>query len=298
MTPDSAAVSAPDILTRALDLYRTHAKAFLIAAAIALGPIYLLHAALSAALIPASAMSSNMEDRSARIQARSQAMQRGGMTAEDVSAIQAENIRDATAAMAEAGGAMAGIGLFLLSLVLLVPLTLIGTFFATAALVPMVNDRAAGGNMTPGGAWARVGERAVPLIITSVLAAIAVAVGLIFFVLPGLILGFLFALAAPVVMLDDLAGVAALKRSAKLVMANLFAVVVVILALALLCAIARFIGGLFIPSRFVFLHTLISDAVSLVVFPLPVIGLVLLHRGTRHAPELSTPAMQHPLASP
>ncbi len=273
------------LLAEAFQLYRGHAKAFLAAAAIALVPIYLIHAGLAAALLPSRAYTADVEARAERIQRRSEELQRrmqsGTLTAEEAARAEQEMARDLGAALAETGSALAGAGLFLLSMALLIPLSVLGTFFGTAALIPLVEDRAQGGSLTPGEAWGQVGKRAVPLVLTAVLAAAAVLVGLFLLVVPGVVLGFLFAFAAPIVMIEGTSGLAALKRSARLVMSNWLPTAIVLLALALLSAVASWIGGLFVPERFPFLHTLVQDALSLVVFPLPVIGLVLLFREVR-----------------
>ena len=268
------------VLGDALQLYRGHAKAFLAAAAVALLPVYLVHAGLAAALLPSRAYTADVDARAARMQRRSEELQRrmqsGTLTSAEAARAQQEMMQDLGAAMGEAGGALAATGIFLLSMLLLIPLSVLGAFFGTAALIPLVEDRSAGGSLTIAGAWAQVRKRAAPLVVTALMATAAVLVGLCLLVVPGIVLGFLFAFAAPIVMIEGGSGVAALKRSARLVAANWLPAVLVLLALALLSAVASWIGGLLVPERFVFLHTLLRDAVSLVVFPLPVIGLVLL----------------------
>jgi hypothetical protein len=288
------------VLGDAFELYRGHAKAFLAAAAIALVPIYVVHAGLAAALLPSRSYTADVDARVARMQRRSEELQRraqsGTLTPEETARVQEEIMRDVGAAMGQAGSTLAGLGLFLLSMVLLIPLSVLGAFFGTAALIPLIEDRTHGGSLTPADAWAQVGTRAVPLVLTAVMATAAVLVGLFLLVVPGIVLGFLFAFSSPVVMIEGASGVAALKRSARLVMSNWLPTALVLLALALLSAVASWIGGLFVPERFLFLHTLVRDAVSLVVFPLPVIGLVLLFHEARAvasaAPRFS-PAPAH-----
>lgn len=296
----SGAVDPVGILTKAFQLYKNNARALLIAAGVALVPIYVLHAGLAAALLPGRGVAADMEARDARMQQRSQELQRrmqaGTLTSAEAARAEQQILQDANKNLSEAGGALASTGLFFLSLLLLIPLSVLGTFFGTAAIIPLVEDRASGGAMTAREAWNEVGRRAVPLAITGLAAAVAVMIGLFCFVVPGIVLGFLFAFAAPVVMLEGTSGVAALKRSARLVIAHWLPAAVVLIALAVLSAVARFAGGLLLPDRWVFLHTLVRDAFSLVVFPLPVAGLVLLFREARKSPAQS-PALGQPLAA-
>lgn len=280
--PGEARRGGLEILSDSMRLYRNHAKVFLTAAALVLVPIYVVHAGLAVALLPASASSARLEARSERIQRRSAELQResaaGTLTAAEAQRAQEEMLADAGESLRDVGGALAGIGLFIGSMLLLIPLFILGSFFGTAAVLPLALDRARGGSLDVAGAWRQVGARAVPLLVTGLLATLAVLAGLFLFVLPGLVLGFLFCFAAPVVMLSNESGVAALRRSARLVIANLIPTLTVLIALALLSLLAHLIGGLLMPAHFVFLHTLLQDAISLVVFPLPIIGLVLLYR--------------------
>lgn len=288
------------ILTHAWELYRAHWKTFITAAAIVFVPIYLMHALLMAAFLPGAATTSGLDARAQRIEARSRLLEQhqrsGSLDSAEAQRVLQENLADASANVAQAGAALAGIGLFLLSLVLTIPLTIVGSFFATAAVVPLVDDRVHGGTMTPGAAWSEVGKHVVPLIVTSLLAAVIVTLGFLFFVVPGLILGFLFAFAAPLVMLGNKAGFAALKESTRLVIANLVPTLVVMIVLAVLGMVARFVGGLLIPDRFVFLHTLVQDLVALLVFPIPIIGIVLLYHEAHQ--DQPSPQLGEPIAAP
>lgn len=46
----------------------------------------------------------------------------------------------------------------------------------------------------------------------------------------------------------------------------------------LLQAVASWVGRLFVPERYTFLHLLMGDVVSIAVLPIPIIGLVLLYQ--------------------
>ncbi len=123
---------------------------------------------------------------------------------------------------------------------------------------------------------------------------IAVTVGLFFLVVPGLVLAFLFAYAAPVVMLENKGGVAALKRSLSLVIANLVPTFVMLLVMVLLAIVASVLVWLVIPQGWGFAHTLVQALLSVVIFPLPVIGLVLVYRNARQ--PNAPPMLAQPLA--
>ena len=60
-------------------------------------------------------------------------------------------------------------------------------------------------------------------------------------------------------------------------------VLIVFIVVAVLSWIAQAVGGLFIPNRWVFLHALAGDIVSILVAPFGIIGLVLLFNDIRRA---------------
>src|SRR5438128_4846792 len=119
----STAMAAPSprgagaVLGDALQLYRGHAKAFLAAAAVALLPVYVVHAGLAAALLPSRAYTADVDARAARMQRRSEELQRrmqsGTLTSAEAARAQQEMMQDLGAAMGEAGGALAATGIFL-----------------------------------------------------------------------------------------------------------------------------------------------------------------------------------------
>ncbi len=285
----SAAKGLGDLLGEALRLYRTHAKVFLVTAAIGLLPIYVLHAGLVAVLAPSEGESVEMQARAERARERAERLQRemqsGTMTPERMAREQRQMAEDLAFGARESVDLLARLGLFLLSLLLLVPLTVLAFYLATAALIPVIGDRALGGSLTAAGAWGAVTHHLPGLVLTSALAFLAVAVGLVFCLIPGLIAGFLFSFATAVVLLEGKSGVAALRRSARLVAGDWVRVFVVLFIFGLLGAIAHAIGGLFVPARFLFFRQLLQDLISLVIFPFPIIGLVLLYADIRRVKE-------------
>lgn len=275
------------LLKRAFDLYKQHFVLFLVTSAVALGPVYLLQSGIvTLALAPAAVATTGLEINDQRLQALSAELDRKvkeGASPEELAELQGQildlSMKQLQGATAAAGGAMAGAFAGLLGLLLTIPLTMLATFLAQGALVVAVNDRLRNGSMTWQVAWGVVGRRLGPLVVTSLLASFAVLVGTVMCVLPGLAAGFFLALTAPVVLLERRAGVDALKRSFELVKGDWLRVLLVAIAFSVLSWLAAFVGGLLVPDRFVFVNHLMGDLVSLVVLPIPIIGLVLLYDG-------------------
>lgn len=273
------------LLKHAFEMYKAHFALFIITAAVAMGPVYLLKNAVTAMFAaPASMVSTGLEAQSRKVERLSEELQRkvaAGAPQSEIDALQQEVLNASSQLLAGSGvaaggmvaGALAGFGLFLLS----IPLLVLATFLAQGALVVAVNDRLGGGSMDWKGAWGVVAGRATPLILTSLLAAAAVLVGTLACVLPGLVVGFFLAFAMPIVLLERKSGVDALKRSYELVRGDWLRVLIVAIAYTVLSWVAAFIGGLFIPSRWIFVHGFIGDLMTILVLPVPIICLVLLY---------------------
>jgi hypothetical protein len=116
-------------------------------------------------------------------------------------------------------------------------------------------------------------------------AAVLVAFGFVLFIIPGIVLGLLFAFVAPVVLIEGLRGRAALQRSAELVKSDWLRVALMIVVLAVLRWAAVALASLFIPSSALFVASLVGDLVTMVVMPLPILGTVLLYFDIRRRRE-------------
>jgi len=154
-------------------------------------------------------------------------------------------------------------------------LLLAGLFLAHAAAVPLVLgfvERKAAG---PAHAWAVVASRIGALVVTGLLGAALVALGAVFFILPGLVLAAGFSLAPPLVILEGVSGRAALERSWWLLRGRwaqallLWALLVVFLVLGSVAA-AMLPAGPWRPAA--------STVIRVLLCPLPLTGLVLLYR--------------------
>jgi len=152
---------------------------------------------------------------------------------------------------------------------------LAGLFLAHAAIVPLVVDLSAGRPAGPAHAWAVAGSRIGALLGTALLAAPLVAMGAVFFFVPGIVLATGFSLAAPIVVLERVSGRDALERSWRLLRGHwgealVFWALIVLFSVLASAASARFPPGPWRP--------LVSALVRVVLYPLPLVGLVLLYQ--------------------
>ena len=122
----------------------------------------------------------------------------------------------------------------LVGLFLFVVLMIVLFFLAEGMTIEMVREASSGKRADLSSAWQATAARMEPLVVTSFLAGIIVALGYVLFFIPGLILSFAFYFVAQAVMIDDKSGTQALKASYHFVEANLSdALVVVLVSLAI-----------------------------------------------------------------
>ena len=270
------AVGAPEkgvvqLLKDAFTLYRRHARDFLITAAILFVPGALLSsAALALITSPLRVSAAGMEE-----------------------ALASGTAAEGAAAAAAVGGLFASIlgllGWALVALILMgfiVPLTL-------GALTIAVADRALGGDASPWDYWRLLLRRLGPLLSALLPASLLCALGVFLFVVPGVVLSFLFVFVPAVVLIEGRGGVAALKRSVQLVRADWLKVAVVLIAFGAIYLVGTLIAGLVIPDRAFFLKHVVIDILTLVLLPVPVLATVLLYLDVRRRTEaLSREALQ------
>jgi hypothetical protein len=161
--------------------------------------------------------------------------------------------------------------------VIIVALLVAGLTLAHAALVPLVLDLAKGTPSGPSRAWAAVGARIGGLLRTWILALALVALGCVFCVLPGIVLAAGFAFAAPVTMIEGLAGRAALERSWALMKGRWPAVLAMFVLIVLFTAAGSAVSTL---TSNTWGKMALSAFVRLVTYPLPLVALVLLYLST------------------
>jgi hypothetical protein len=124
--------------------------------------------------------------------------------------------------------------------------------------------------------WNMVLKRLPVLLTTIVPAGLLIAAGQMF-VVPGVILSFLFVFLVPVVLIERLAGPAAMKRSYQLVRSDLLRTALVFITIFVGAIVAHRVARVFVPDRWYFLETFLGDLFLLVLLPVFLITTVLLY---------------------
>lgn len=119
--------------------------------------------------------------------------------------------------------AVGGIILFVIILIVLF-------IVAEGVTIEMVTEASAGRKVDLAIAWAASRSKMEPLILTSVLAGIIIALGYVLLIIPGIILSAIFYFVAQEVMIDGKSGTEALRASYAFLKANLEDSIVIILA--------------------------------------------------------------------
>ena len=119
---------------------------------------------------------------------------------------------------------------FLASLLLFAVLMVVLIFLAEGASIEMISQASMGDTADLSTAWTSTRNNLEPLVLTSILAGIMIALGYALFFIPGLILSFAFYFITQVVMIDGRSGLEALKASYRFVEANLSDCMIVVLA--------------------------------------------------------------------
>ncbi len=259
-TPDSPTSPAPekgvaDILAEAFQLYRTHAKPLLVTCALLFVPASIIKSLALAAIL--------------------------GPTAALVAAA------DPTAMLA------GGLSVYLFGLLG----TLVTAFFLYGIIVPLTNgaltisvaDRVLGGNAEWREVWMLLFRRLGKLLSAVIPAAFLVALGFVFFVIPGLVLGLLFAFVSPVVLIEGIGGRAALERSVTLVRSDWLRVTLLVLVFGILRGVAQILASALIPRTAIFASSLFGDLITMILLPVPVLGMVLLYFDVRRKRDNFTP---------
>lgn len=126
---------------------------------------------------------------------------------------------------------------FLASIILFAILMVVLIFLAEGASIEMIRQASMGGAADLSAAWESTRNNLEPLVLTSILAGIMIALGYALFFIPGLILSFAFYFVTQTVMIDGKSGLDALKASYGFVEANLSDCLIVVLASLAISAI-------------------------------------------------------------
>jgi len=290
LPPDEKGVA--DILVEAFQLYRAHARALLLTCALLFVPASLVKScALAVVLGPTLTAVGSVQDlealaRNAESSRRALAdAYARGADPTTVDRLQRENRRlmeeigDRTISATQR--TFGSLGVALLGFLG----TLITAFFLYGIIVPLTNgaltiavaDRILGGNAGWREVWMLLFGRLDKLLSAVIPAALLIAVGFLCLVIPGIVLGFLFAFVSPVVLVEGLGGRAALRRSVDLVRSDWLRVALVVVVFALLQLVAKMFAGLFVPHSAIFLDSFVGDLFTMLLLPIPVLGAVLLY---------------------
>ncbi|HEX4445532.1 MAG TPA: hypothetical protein VH044_02300 [Polyangiaceae bacterium] len=281
------ATSIGAILGEAFRLYRRHLVTLLVTCAIVLVPVSLAKSAAMALIVAPSTLGAAAGHVQSLTERTASDVQR---TLDETDPTkrpaledrQQKDIEDLQRELTGAGTDVAG-GLVAVLLSVLAALVGISLMYAlavplaTGALTVIVADLIAGESSGPAKGYARLLARSGKLFTAGTLAFLAVAAGLVCLVVPGLILAFLFSFVVPVVLIENVGGMAALKRSVKLVNANVFQVAVVLFVFAGIRLVASIVTTLLVPSAAVFLDSLVQDSILMLTLPIPILGTVLLY---------------------
>jgi hypothetical protein len=290
-----------DILKEALDLYRRHARALLITCAVLFVPASIVKSCAMAVITGPTVAAARSAAQTVELQKEDltnaqRALQEAytshvdKKTLEKLQADQRRVVEEMNRrSMMAASAAMGSFTLLILGLLG----TLVTAFFLYGVVMPLTNgaltiavaDRVLGGNAGWREVWMLLFHRLGPLLTALIPAAVLVAFGFVVFILPGIVLGLLFAFVAPVVLIEGLRGRAALQRSAQLVSSDWLRIALMIVVLAVLRWVAVALASLFVPNTALFVSSLVGDLVTMVLLPLPILGTVLLYFDIRRRRE-------------
>ena len=279
------------MLSRALALYRRDFSVLVLTCAVALLPANLLAAGAVVFGLAALGSGGMAEARthSQQIQEQQRSLQESpSRQPED----QAQRARQIGREAFEGGAASTSDPLVVLrgflpiayATLIVAAVLLAGLFLAQGAATALILELAEGRPAGPGQAWAAAASRIGPLAATGMLAAALVALGALFFVLPGLILAAGFSLAAPLVIREGLAGRIALEASWHRLRGHWGPAIGMWALIVAFSLIASGVSALLPPGVW---RLLASALVRVVLYPLPIAGLVLLYRDTRPPQQIS-----------
>jgi hypothetical protein len=282
-SPDKAPAERglADILVDAFRLYRAHARPLLLICALVFVPASLAKScAISAILTPELAAGSAELALAANESGRALAdAYAHNASAETITRLQHQHQTQLEQMARVAGGPGWFTRWILRTLATLVASLAFGVAvpLMSGALTVAVGDRLTGGSSGWVESWMLLVDRVGPLLTAVVPAAGLIAIGLLLWVIPGLIVAFCFALVAPVVVIEGLAGAAALRRSVELVGADWLRMALLLAVFGALAWAARLLADLVVPDAAIFMTELVGDLLTLIVIPLPLIATALLY---------------------
>ena len=284
------------ILTEAFQLYQKHIGTLLLTCAVLLVPVSLAKSAAMALILAPTAVVDVAANHAQQLSQRTaqdlqrQLQETDPKKRQELVKEQAKEMQDLQQAWTATGTAAVG-GLMAVLLGVVASLIGIAVMYGiavplvTGALTVVVADLSIGGNAGPGRAYGRLFRRFGTLLSAAAPAFFLVMFGLCLLIIPGLLLGFFFVFVTPVVLLENVGGIAALKRSAALVKANLAQVAIVCLVFAAIRLVASVMAGIFVPHTALFLGSFVQDVLLMLILPIPILGTVILYLDIRRQTE-------------
>ncbi|MBV9948636.1 MAG: hypothetical protein JOZ69_17440, partial [Myxococcales bacterium] len=281
------------LIQSAFDLYRKNLSTLLVTVAVLFVPIAAVKAGATALVLAPTAVVDVAAKRAEVLSKQSADLQRRIAEAQGDPNKTAELLREQQKAARDLQREWATTGTAVVSGLLATLLGLLAMavgvglmyFFAvplvTGALTILVADRATGGTLGPGQAYRLLLTRLGKWASAWIPAFLLVLLGLLFLVIPGLLLGFFFVFVTPVVILEGIGGVAALQRSASLVKANFPQVAIMWLLFIGIRIVTSIVAGVFLSAGAFLWKSIVQDMLQLFLLPIPVIGTVLLYLDIR-----------------
>jgi hypothetical protein len=275
-----------DIIGAAFQLYRAHARPLMLICALLFVPASLAKSCVMSAVLAPRLATGSMAELARGAETSARALADAYARNDDADTIDRLQ-RDHRARLEAIAHAAAGPGRITLW-VLGVLATLVSAL-AFAVSVPLtggavtiaVADRLGGGSTGWLEAWMLLLGRLGRLLAAIVPAAGLIAIGLVLWVIPGLVVAFCFALVAPVAVIEGLGGAAALKRSFDLVRGDWLRVALLLAFFLALTWLARLLADLIVPDTAIFMTHLVGDLLTLAVLPLPLTAVALLYVDVR-----------------
>jgi hypothetical protein len=135
------------------------------------------------------------------------------------------------------------IGLTLLFTLITLVTNITATLLAQGASVVAVSQIQLGREATIAGSFRTIQPMLLTIIVTTIVIGILITIGFIFLIVPGVILGLMWALTVPVVVLEQRSGMDAASRSAELTSGHRGRIFLVYVVLVVLYIVASIVAG-------------------------------------------------------
>jgi hypothetical protein len=167
---------------------------------------------------------------------------------------------------------------------IVVLITLVGTFIFTGAIIELVADiQDNRRDMSVGELFSSVLPVLGQLVLVGIVAGVGTGIGFVLLIIPGLILLTIWSVAAPVVVLERPGGLRALGRSRELVRGNGWRVFAVIFVLFVLVGVISLVVELAFSFSSAVVSALVASVVTIFTAPIQALGAAVLYFALRPA---------------